>query len=204
MVCGSPLNPRPADRTRIGGKITGQDDRQAPANASRAGSCPDPSDRIAYGRYVVQGKAQCFDCHSADFAKLDEMRPQRSKGYMGGGNKLVDMAGVPVYSANLTRYGRTGIGRWSEDEFVRAVRFEPRCFRSGTSPTPKCVRRTPIFEQCPPFTTGWRRCRPGLSSCRRTPRRRCGRGLPITSSTCAGDATARLHGSVMRIAQEGF
>jgi cytochrome c1 len=41
---------------------------------------------------------------------------------MGGGNKLVDMAGVPVYSANLTPDGRTGIGRWSEDEFVRAVR----------------------------------------------------------------------------------
>jgi mono/diheme cytochrome c family protein len=83
---------------------------------------PDPSDAIAYGRYVVQGKAKCYGCHSAHFARLDELRPERSKGYMGGGNKLVDVAGSSVYSANLTPDEQTGIGRWTVDQFVRAVR----------------------------------------------------------------------------------
>jgi mono/diheme cytochrome c family protein len=83
---------------------------------------PDPSDVIAHGRYVVQGKAKCYACHSAHFTTLDEMRPERSNGYLGGGNRLADMAGSPVYSANLTPDGETGIGRWTEDQFVRAVR----------------------------------------------------------------------------------
>jgi mono/diheme cytochrome c family protein len=83
---------------------------------------PDPSDAIAYGRYVVQGKAKCYACHSAHFTRLDELRPERSKGYLGGGNRLTDMAGSPVHSANLTPDGETGIGRWTEDQFIRAVR----------------------------------------------------------------------------------
>ena len=71
---------------------------------------------------MVLGKAQCYGCHSANFAKLDEQEPERSKGYFGGGNRLFDMAGRAVYSANLTPDRDFGIGGWTEDQFVRAVR----------------------------------------------------------------------------------
>jgi hypothetical protein len=50
------------------------------------------------------------------------MRPERSKGYMGGGIKRKDVAGSVVYTPNLTPDMETGIGRWTEDQFVRAVR----------------------------------------------------------------------------------
>ncbi|SIO12040.1 Cytochrome c2 [Singulisphaera sp. GP187] len=83
---------------------------------------PALSDRVAYGRYVVQAKGSCFGCHSANFMKLDEQQPERSDGYLGGGNEVYDAAGSIVISANLTPDRETGIGRWSEAEFVRAVR----------------------------------------------------------------------------------
>ncbi|WP_406694880.1 cytochrome c [Singulisphaera sp. Ch08] len=83
---------------------------------------PAISDRVAYGRYVVQAKGSCFGCHSADFMTLDELQPERSKGYLGGGNEVYDAAGSIVISANLTPDRETGIGRWSEADFVRAVR----------------------------------------------------------------------------------
>ncbi len=83
---------------------------------------PDPADKVAYGRYLVQGRAECFPCHSADFAKLDEMVPERSAGYLGGGNAMPDMNGRIVKTANITPDPETGIGKWTEDEFVRLLR----------------------------------------------------------------------------------
>jgi mono/diheme cytochrome c family protein len=87
---------------------------------------PDPSDKVAYGRYLVQARALCFPCHSADFASLDELVPERSKGYLGGGNAMPDMNGRIVKTANITPDPETGIGKWTEDEFVRLVRFGVR------------------------------------------------------------------------------
>ncbi len=83
---------------------------------------PDISDRVEYGRYVVQAKATCFRCHSASFTKLDHEHPERSAGYLGGGNALADAGGEPIFSPNITLDDDTGLGRWSEAEFVRAVR----------------------------------------------------------------------------------
>ena len=83
---------------------------------------PDPADHVAYGRYLVQAKAMCFPCHSADFAKIDDMVPERSAGYLGGGNAMPDESGRIVKTANITPDRETGIGAWSEDEFVRLVR----------------------------------------------------------------------------------
>jgi mono/diheme cytochrome c family protein len=55
---------------------------------------PDPADKVAHGRYLVEARAMCFACHSADFAKNDELVPERSAGYLGGGNAMPDMNGV--------------------------------------------------------------------------------------------------------------
>ena len=87
---------------------------------------PDPADSVAYGRYLVQGRAMCFPCHSADFAKIDDLVPERSAGYLGGGNAMPDMNGRIVKTANITPDPETGIGKWSEDEFVRLLRFGVR------------------------------------------------------------------------------
>jgi mono/diheme cytochrome c family protein len=88
------------------------------------------TDKVAFGKYLVQGRAPCYACHSADFAKVDDLVPERSAGYLGGGNPMPDLVGRTVQTANITPDPETGIGKWSEDEFVRAVRFGVRPDRS--------------------------------------------------------------------------
>ena len=81
---------------------------------------PSPTDKLAYGRYLVVN-LECWTCHSADFKKLNVMEPEKTPGYLGGGNVLKDLGGRPVPSANLTADDETGIGRWSEADFARAL-----------------------------------------------------------------------------------
>jgi mono/diheme cytochrome c family protein len=92
---------------------------------------PDPGDKVAHGKYLVQGRNMCFPCHSADFAKIDDLVPERSAGYLGGGNAMPDMNGRIVKTANITPDAETGIGTWSEDEFVHLVRFGVRPDKSA-------------------------------------------------------------------------
>ena len=84
---------------------------------------PPETDRVAYGRYLAVGKYDCFSCHSANFAKLDPMVPENSAGFFGGGNRLYDKEMNEVLSGNLTMDEETGIGTWTEEEFIRALRF---------------------------------------------------------------------------------
>jgi len=84
-------------------------------------TAPLRSDKVAYGKYIVVG-LECFACHSADFKTNDSVHPEQSAGYLGGGNPVLGLDGMPVPSANLTPDDATGIGKWSEADFVRAVR----------------------------------------------------------------------------------
>lgn len=87
---------------------------------------PSPRDHVAYGRYLVTA-LDCAPCHSADFKSFDVMEPEKSPGYLGGGNALVSLTGETIYSPNLTPDEDTGIGRWKETDFARALRegFRP-------------------------------------------------------------------------------
>jgi mono/diheme cytochrome c family protein len=91
---------------------------------------PDPGDAVAYGRYLTDGLLDCYSCHSADFKTNDYFNPPKSAGYYGGGNALLDASGRPIYSANVTPDPETGIGSWTEEQFLRALKggFRP----SGT------------------------------------------------------------------------
>jgi mono/diheme cytochrome c family protein len=83
---------------------------------------PSPSDPVAYGRYLVDAKLQCYGCHSTDFQTNDDLYPEKSVGYLGGGNAMPDLGGKIVYTANLTPDDETGIGRWTGDDFRRALK----------------------------------------------------------------------------------
>ncbi len=82
---------------------------------------PPTGDRVAYGRYLSSSLG-CFSCHSADFKTMNELEPEKSKGFMGGGNPLLDQSDETVRSANITFHERTGIGKWSAADFEKAVR----------------------------------------------------------------------------------
>jgi len=81
---------------------------------------PSASDPVAYGRYLSVNLG-CYACHSANFRTNNELEPEKSAGYMGGGNGLQDQSGQAVLSANLTP-DETGLASWSEADFTRAIR----------------------------------------------------------------------------------
>lgn len=83
---------------------------------------PPRSDRVAYGRYLVDSR-DCYGCHSVDFKSTNMLEPEKTPGFFGGGNALIGATGRKLFSANLTPDNATGIGRWSEADFSRAVRF---------------------------------------------------------------------------------
>lgn len=83
---------------------------------------PDTTDKIALGRYLVYN-LECFSCHSADFKSNDSLNPENSAGYLGGGNPTLDLEGRIIPTANLTPHPETGIGNWTEEQFIRAVKY---------------------------------------------------------------------------------
>lgn len=93
---------------------------------------PPITDKVAYGRYLVHGGVDCYNCHSANFSTNNPLEPEKSQGYLAGGNTLIDPTdGREITSANLTPHPIHGIGKWTEAEFAEAVRFGKR--RGGGS-----------------------------------------------------------------------
>lgn len=87
---------------------------------------PPKGDPVALGRYLTVA-LDCFACHSADFKSMNVMEPEKTPGYMGGGNTVTDVRGGSIRTANLTPDDETGIGKWTEADFVRALKsgFRP-------------------------------------------------------------------------------
>jgi mono/diheme cytochrome c family protein len=82
---------------------------------------PDSGNAVELGRYLVYN-LECYSCHSADFKSNDYMNPEKSAGFMGGGNKPLDMKGKEIITQNLTPDNETGIGNWTEERFINAVK----------------------------------------------------------------------------------
>lgn len=82
---------------------------------------PDSTNTVALGKYLAHN-LDCFSCHSADFKTDDFLKPELSVGYFGGGNKPLDMEGRVMLTPNLTPDKETGIGTWSKEKFVKALK----------------------------------------------------------------------------------
>lgn len=81
---------------------------------------PDTTDEIAWGKYLAQN-LDCYSCHSADFKTNNFLQPEQSVGYFGGGNPTLNLDGEVVLTSNLTPH-ETGIGGWTEEQFILAVK----------------------------------------------------------------------------------
>ncbi|MBL7775746.1 MAG: hypothetical protein JNK89_07060 [Saprospiraceae bacterium] len=84
---------------------------------------PDTTDVVALGRYVANGVCGCYGCHSADFKTMNDLEPEKSGGFYGGGNPLLNKERELVPSANITMDKETGIGNWTQQQFYEAVKF---------------------------------------------------------------------------------
>ena len=83
---------------------------------------PDSTDQLALGKYLAFN-LECFSCHSADFKTNDYANPQNSVGFFGGGNPTLDKNGQGIATSNLTPDPDTGIGNWTEAQFIQAVKY---------------------------------------------------------------------------------
>ncbi len=75
------------------------------------------SDLIKRGEYLVNGPGACSNCHATrnpDFSIAEGME-------FAGGFHIVDPA-FDVYAANITPDPETGIGNWTDDEIIKAIR----------------------------------------------------------------------------------
>ena len=97
---------------------------------------PDRADAAAYGEYIATSAISCYHCHSASFAAVNDLVPSKSQGFFGGGNQVSNPVepGQLVYSANLTMHPENGMGNWSEEEFVKAVKSGQGKDGQGLSP----------------------------------------------------------------------
>lgn len=94
---------------------------------------PDTTNQIAWGRYLANGSYDCYACHSASFPTNNSLEPAKSGGFYGGGNPLLDYDGNLVPSRNLTPDPETGIGNWTQEQFVEVM-------KTGRRPNGKIVR----------------------------------------------------------------
>ena len=81
----------------------------APANPQPR---PSPDDKAAYGRYITRA-ALCADCHSP----IDDRGQPLPGRAFSGGMEFVE-TGYRVRSANITPDADTGIGSWTEQQFI--------------------------------------------------------------------------------------
>jgi mono/diheme cytochrome c family protein len=72
---------------------------------------PDHRNRMKYGEYLVT-MAGCAECHT----QSEKGRPKPGRTLAGG--ERFAFPGVVVVSANITPDPQTGIGRWSEQDFI--------------------------------------------------------------------------------------
>ncbi len=103
---------------------------------------PAPTEAVAYGRYLVVGRYKCYDCHSKNFKTNSALEPEKSAGYLGGGNPMLNPQGVPVLSRNITGDPDTGIGDWTEGQLGRALRFGQSPHGLLGAPMPKYSQLT--------------------------------------------------------------
>lgn len=89
---------------------------------------PDPSDTVAYGRYLVNAGG-CVECHT----KVDD-KAQLIAGTEFGGGREFKLPGGILRTANITP-DATGLGYWSREKFIRAFKQ----YKDSTYTSPKLV-----------------------------------------------------------------
>lgn len=103
--------------TLIGKAYNGFSANPAPyrANVKR------PTDQVALGRYLVDNVG-CYHCHSKSLRSLNSIDPEQTKGYLAGGIKFKGENGAEITASNITPDKNTGIGNYSKEDFLKAVK----------------------------------------------------------------------------------
>ncbi len=80
---------------------------------------------IARGEYLVYGPAHCVECHASSFTDFLKLANHQKMPLQGGSRFAAPPLGV-IYSKNLTPDAETGIGRYSDGQIARMMRYNVR------------------------------------------------------------------------------
>jgi mono/diheme cytochrome c family protein len=80
---------------------------------------------IARGEYLVYGPAHCVECHAKSFEEFQKVA-NNEKVPLQGGTKFTAPPLGSVYSKNLTPDKETGIGRYTDRQIARMMRYNVR------------------------------------------------------------------------------
>ena len=80
---------------------------------------------LARGEYLVYGPAHCVECHSGSYDALQKLGEGAQVPLSGGHRFALGPLGA-VYSKNLTPDTETGIGRYSDAQIARMMRWSVR------------------------------------------------------------------------------
>lgn len=80
----------------------------------------DDSTAVERGRYLAEGLLQCMICHS----ERDWEKPGAPpvEGRRGAGRVIREEGPYRLVAPNLTPHPETGIGRWTDEQLIRAIR----------------------------------------------------------------------------------
>jgi mono/diheme cytochrome c family protein len=80
---------------------------------------------IARGEYLVYGPAHCVECHASSFVEFQKIVAGQQVPLQGGTKFEAPPLGA-IYSRNLTPDPETGIGRYTDGQVARMMRFNVR------------------------------------------------------------------------------
>src|SRR5690242_11454213 len=99
-------------------------DRTYDAPLPEVRSSSDPA-VLARGEYLVYGPAHCVECHSGSWDTLEKLSEGVQVPLSGGLRLPLGPLGA-VYSRNLTPDAETGIGRYTDAQIARMMRWAVR------------------------------------------------------------------------------
>lgn len=80
-------------------------------------------ERLIRGGYLVNQVCACGACHTTRENGSIASEPERTDGFLGGGNTFVARGmSEGIWIPNITPELETGVGAWSDDELMRAIR----------------------------------------------------------------------------------
>lgn len=85
---------------------------------AKGAPAPSPDDQVAYGGYIVNALAHCFECHTTPDANGV---PDFQNGLGAGGFNITLAPEMVVRTPNITSDPETGIGKWSDDDIKKAI-----------------------------------------------------------------------------------
>lgn len=83
--------------------------------AAKGAPAPAKTDKVAYGSYIVNALAHCFECHTTPIDGIPDFA-----GHLGAGGRQFGDAKAPI-AANITPDPETGIGKWTDADIKKAL-----------------------------------------------------------------------------------